>query len=260
MGKVKYKEPSKGIRSMVEAAERSARSSIGHDGNVEEYYKLRITSLVPYSEQAREIFDEKEINDLADTIKVHGILNPLVVVKSVNNPGSYEIISGERRFRAAQKIGIEFVPCIILGDSKRLPEIALIDNMQRAGLHPIEIGMAFSKLCKNNPHKQHQEIAHDIGVSKSKFSQYLRLADFLPDVRKWLLENKQASLRSLRAIDTNVSLEEIKQRKKNTSKGTILRVELIDGNLNISTPKLIYLNDESKKELKEKLFSLLSAL
>ena len=261
MGKVKYKEPSKGIRSMVEAAERSSRTSLGHDGNVEEYYRIKLGNLLPYSEQAREFFDDQEINDLAETIRTHGVLNPLVVVRSSSNAGCYEIISGERRFRAAKKIGMETVPCIIVGDSGRLPEIALIDNLQRAGLHPIEIGLAFSKLCQNNSHKQHQEIAQDIGVSKSKFSQYLRLASFQPDVRKWLLVNKHNSLRALRNLDTNITIEEIqKRRRKIPTTSNVLKVEFRNGELKISTPEISLLNEKFRAELKSKLEELCKIL
>lgn len=261
MGNVKYKEPSKGIRSMIDGVERSARTSLGHDGNVEEYYRIKLDSLMPYSEQAREFFDDQEIDDLAETIRIHGVLNPLVVVKSSNNVECYEIISGERRFRAAKKIGMETVPCIIVGDSDRLPEIALIDNMQRAGLHPIEIGVAFSKLCQNNPHKQHQEIAQDIGVSKSKFSQYLRLSNFHHDVRSWLLMNKQASLRTLRNLDTNITLEELQHRKRKIlTKGTVFKIEIRNGELEVSATKIALLDDKARLDLKKMLEKLMGSL
>ena len=116
---------------------RKARSSAYTDDFKGEYYYLRITKLIPFKYQVRLSFDKKSLRDLAKTIDEYGVRQPLTVIPSEERTGYYEIISGERRFRAAKLLNLFTLPCIIIYDKKRSKEIALIENLQRKNLHPL---------------------------------------------------------------------------------------------------------------------------
>ncbi len=127
------------------------RPSIGLDGNIGEFFYLNVENLKTYSKQARKCFDLEELNKLAETIREHGVRQPLSVIKT-EEPGIYQVISGERRLRAAKISGLEKVPCIILSDTAKVEEIAVIENIQRADLYPIELSNAYTSLLKSFNH------------------------------------------------------------------------------------------------------------
>jgi len=135
---------------------------------VGEYYFLSIEKLIPYQKQARRIFNEEEIQELAQTIKEHGIKSPLLVINSKNHQGSFEVVSGERRLRAAKIVGLTKLPCIIIDDNQA-EEVALIENIQRENLHPIELADALAKLLDEKKHGQQIEMAEKIGSDRVRF-------------------------------------------------------------------------------------------
>lgn len=150
---------------------------------------LALSDLKPYRYQARKSFHEEEIKALADTIETHGIRSPLTVLFDEEND-VYEIVSGERRFRAAQLLNLERIPCIILKDAEAAQEIALIENVQRKDLHPVELFEGIEQYVTRNPHVSKETLYSRLGISKAYFYKLLKLSRLTPEVRKIAIENK----------------------------------------------------------------------
>lgn len=137
-----------------------------------EEIKLRITEVEPNREQPRKRFDEDTLIDLADSIRQHGILQPLLVQK---RDGYYEIIAGERRWRAAKMAGLKEVPVIIKEyTDQEIVEISLIENIQRENLNPIEEAIAFKRLLTEFNLKQ-DEVAERVSKSRTAVTNSMRL-------------------------------------------------------------------------------------
>ncbi len=133
---------------------------------------LPIDKIYPNPNQPRKFFNQENINELASSIKVHGIIQPIVVIKDKEN---YMIIAGERRIRAAKSIGLKEVPCIVKHyNKKQLLEIALIENLQRQDLNVIEEARAYQYLIDQYNVKQ-DELSEALGKSRSYISNILRL-------------------------------------------------------------------------------------
>ncbi|WP_341226157.1 ParB/RepB/Spo0J family partition protein [uncultured Arcticibacterium sp.] len=123
--------------------------------------------------QPRTDFDETALNELADSIKIHGIIQPLTVRESKD--GSYELISGERRLRAIKIVGLEKVPAYIRNvDDQRSLEMALIENIQRQNLNAIEVALSFERMIKECSLKQ-EELGGRVGKNRTTVNNYLRL-------------------------------------------------------------------------------------
>ena len=137
-------------RKISEALERltvpeikNSRLGIGYEEKVKEFYMINVENLIPFKNQARIYFDDKEIENLSESIKRHGIRQPLTIIPYEDNKGIFEVISGERRLKAAKIVGLDKVPCIIIHDRNIAQEIAIVENIHRQDLHPIELGLAF---------------------------------------------------------------------------------------------------------------------
>ena len=142
----------------------------------------------PY--QPREYFDEQALKELADSIKEHGVVQPIIVKKSIKG---YEIIAGERRTRAAKMAGLDKIPAIIREfNDQEMMEIALIENIQRENLNPIEEAEAFAKIIENNNFTQEQ-VAQKFGKSRSHITNLLGLLN-LPQKAKELVKEQKISM------------------------------------------------------------------
>ena len=141
---------------------------------------VNIDYIIPNRFQPRLTFDEKSLNELASSIKVHGIIQPLVL--NDNGDGTYLIIAGERRFRAAKIAGLKSVPVIIKNyTDKQIKEISIIENLQREDLNPIEAARAIKQLMEE--YKLTQEaVSERIGKSRSNIANTLRLLSLYPEV------------------------------------------------------------------------------
>lgn len=138
----------------------------------QEEVKLRISEVEPNREQPRKKFDEDALIDLADSIKQHGVLQPLIVQK---RDGYYEIIAGERRWRAAKMAGLKEIPVIIRDyTDQQIVEISLIENIQRENLNPIEEALAFKRLL-NEFHLKQDEVAERVSKSRTAVTNSMRL-------------------------------------------------------------------------------------
>lgn len=141
-----------------------------------------IAQLSPGPFQPRQSFDSDALDQLAESIKTHGLLQPIVVRRRPGREGEYHIIAGERRWRAAQKARLHEVPIIItdLGDAQAL-EIALIENLQREDLNPVEEALGYKRLADEFGHTQ-EKLAASIGKSRPHIANMMRLLQLPPKV------------------------------------------------------------------------------
>ena len=165
--------------------------------NNEEIMKIPICDIVPNRFQPRTIFNDERIAELAQTIHTHGIIQPIVVRKYEQD--KYEIIAGERRFRAMQKLGWEMAPVIIKEfNDTETASVALIENLQREELSPIEEAVAYSKLLELHQLTQ-EALAQRLGIGQSTVANKLRLLKLPNEVQEALL-NKKITERHARAL------------------------------------------------------------
>ncbi len=137
--------------------------------------KLRVAQIDPKSDQPRKNFDSELLSQLADSIATHGVLQPILVREMPL--GRYQIIAGERRFRAAKLAGLSEIPAIVIeGDEKKAAQLAMIENVQREDLNPLEEAMGYRTLSEDYGMTQ-EEISAEIGKSRSAIANALRLLD-----------------------------------------------------------------------------------
>ena len=162
---------------------------------------IGVDQLTPGKFQPRTFFKEESIAELAESIKQHGLLQPIIVRQLKEEGGHFEIIAGERRWRAAQKAQLHEVPAIImeLTDTEAL-EIALVENLQREDLNPVDEAMGYKKLMEEFSHTQEQ-LAEVLGKSRSHVANMVRLLG-LPDVVLGLLERGELTTGHARALVT----------------------------------------------------------
>ena len=150
--------------------------------------KLPLQKVEPNPDQPRRTFDEEELQALADSIAAHGILQPLAVRAS--GGGFYQIIAGERRWRAARMAGLSEVPVVVLeADDRTVMELALVENLQRQDLNPMEEAEGYQRLMKEYGLTQ-EEAAARVGKSRPAVANALRLLALSPAVRKLVEEGK----------------------------------------------------------------------
>jgi ParB family chromosome partitioning protein len=150
--------------------------------------EIDIDRILPNSHQPRKNFDEAGLNELADSIREHGLVQPIVV--RVLDDGFFQLIAGERRWRAAQRAGLLRLPAVIreAGEHAAL-EIALIENLQREDLNPIEEAQAYDRLIVDFGMTQ-EEVARRVGKNRTTIANMLRLLRLPPEVQQWLRENR----------------------------------------------------------------------
>ena len=144
------------------------------------YRLLPIHKVEPNRNQPRQDFDEEELNELAESITLHGIIQPLTVRELKN--GYYQIIAGERRWRAARIAGLDEIPVVVVeADDKKVMELALIENLQRQDLNPMEEAMGYQSLMQEYGMTQ-EEAAARVGKSRPAVANALRLLNLCPEV------------------------------------------------------------------------------
>ena len=171
---------------------RGLSSLIGETNTEININKLSIGELISNKFQPRKIFDEDNLQDLTNSIKERGIIQPIIVRKSSNDSSKYEIIAGERRWLAAQKAGLHEVPVVITSaDDLRSLEFAIVENVQRNDLNAIEEARGYQRLIDEFSYDQ-EKVAKFIGKSRSHIANCLRLLG-LPEVVLKLIETKKLS-------------------------------------------------------------------
>lgn len=159
--------------------------------------QVKLIDIEPNKEQPRKDFDEKALAELSDSIKEHGLLQP-IIVKPLTN-GTYRIIAGERRWRASRMAGLDTVPVIIKDfDEKEVMEVALIENLQREDLNPVEEAMGYRALMDTFGMTQEQ-VAQRVGKSRSAIANALRLLTLRPQELE-LLRNGKITAGHARAL------------------------------------------------------------
>ncbi|WP_168463791.1 ParB/RepB/Spo0J family partition protein [Wolbachia endosymbiont of Ctenocephalides felis wCfeT] len=171
---------------------------------------LPVALLHPSKFQPRKHFDEESLKELASSIEKSGIIQPIVVRKDSNNDG-YEIIAGERRWRASKIANLDSAPVIIkdLSDKACL-EISIIENIQRQDINPIEEGEAYRKLINEFSYK-HEELASVVGKSRSHITNMIRMLS-LPDSIKMMINEKKLSMGHARALINIENAEDIAEK------------------------------------------------
>lgn len=152
--------------------------------------KIRINDIEPRRDQPRKDFDEESLQLLADSISIHGVLQPIIVRENTDFVGTYEIIAGERRWRAAKMAGLSEIPAITVdGDDLKVAQIALVENVQRENLNPVEEAFAYQALVDRFGLTQEQ-LSREVGKSRSAIANMLRLIDLPDEVLSLLKEGK----------------------------------------------------------------------
>ena len=160
---------------------------------------IRISDIEPRSDQPRKTFEREPLENLADSIAQFGVLQPIVVRESALLQGTYEILAGERRWRAAKMAGLNEIPAVILeGDDLKAAQVAVIENVQRENLNPIEEALAYNTLIDRFGLTQDQ-VAKQVGKSRSAVTNLLRLLD-LPEEVLELVKDGQLSAGHARAL------------------------------------------------------------
>jgi ParB family chromosome partitioning protein len=266
------------VRSSVDLLPRkpmlAKRTSAFNDFNRSEIVYLSVDQLVPYKNQARKIFNDQELESLASTIKEHGIRQPLTVLSVQADHASYEVISGERRLRAAKLAGLSKVPCIILLDSEKAEEIALIENIQRQDLHPIELSRALKKICETRGWGGQTELKTKLGISLSTVSELLKLGTLSDQIQEKILEKNirgRESFRRLLSLKTDEQrLKEIDQfsqephskmvKASSLGSRSLLRIAISTEGIKIQKGKLSNLSQSEKQSVKSALVEIIDSL
>lgn len=160
---------------------------------------LKIADIEPRADQPRKQFEREALEALADSISNYGVLQPIIVHENTAYPGKYEIIAGERRWRAAKMAGLSEIPAVVLtGDELKMAQVSLIENLQREDLNPVEEACAYMDLIEKFGLTQ-DAVAKQVGKSRSAVTNTLRLLD-LPDDVLELLRSGELSAGHARAL------------------------------------------------------------
>ena len=208
--------------------------------NIGQETKIPIANLKPSPSQPRRLFNKNSIIELADSIKAKGLVQPLVVRSSPSDANSYEIIAGERRWRAAQIAQLHEVPVVIrnFNDTEAL-EIAIIENVQRSDLSPIEEAAGYKRLIENHGHTQ-EDLSGIVGKSRSHIANIIRLLSLPQSIQDMITEGKISSghARAImnsafpeqlaeKIINENLSVRDAENLAKD-KKGIIKKIKLKD--------------------------------
>lgn len=193
--------------------------------------EIPLSSIVPNPKQPRKNFDESALNELAESLKSVGLLQPLVVRPL--DKDRYELIAGERRWRAAQIAGLESVPVVIrAAENEQLLQLALIENLQREDIHILEAAEAYQVLISEGGLTQ-DEVAQLVGKSRPTIANALRLLKLPDKIRKSLLENEitEGHARAILSFETEIEMLSV-HKKIIESNLSVREVE----RLNVKTP------------------------
>jgi len=273
ISKAKVRTPNSNLDPIRKNTSDTSLVTVFNDDRKGEFYYLSIESLLPYHKQARTVFNEEKIRELSLTIQEHGIRQPLTVIKSSQDTNKYEIISGERRFRAAKLINLKKVPCIILTDDSNAEEISIIENIQREDLHPIEMGIAYKELSEHK-NLSLNKLSEALGVSSSVLKEHVQYSLIDPEIRDVLISENISERKVLRKILALKNIDERKQflnseinkRTSNIGKSyksrkvKLLSAEILEGKLHFELKNLKRLDEVHRKEMKKFIETILESL
>ena len=195
---------------------RGLSSLIGDGGIKQTNDKISISSIIPNRNQPRKFFEKEALNELTESIKERGIIQPLIVRRSEDQDNKFELIAGERRWQAAQAAGFHEVPVIIIeADNLKSLELAIIENVQRKDLNAIEEAESYKNLIENFGY-DHEKVSKFIGKSRSHISNSIRLLSLPEKLIEMIRNNKisQGHAKILIGLDNALLLGEKIVRKK----------------------------------------------
>ena len=194
------------------------------------YQMLPLHKVEPNPDQPRQDFDEEELQQLADSISVHGVIQPLTVRQLPS--GYYQIIAGERRWRASRIAGLYEVPAVVIeADDKKATELALIENLQRSDLNPVEEALGYQTLMSDYGMTQ-EETAKSVGKSRPAVANALRLLTLCPEVLEMLRSGKLTAGHARAVLTLNTPKKQISAAQKIAALGLSVRqAELLCKNM-----------------------------
>ena len=196
--------------------------------------KISISSIIPNKNQPRKIFEKEALEDLKNSIKERGIIQPLIVRKSNDQNGMFELIAGERRWQAAQSAGLHEVPVVVIeADNLKSLELAIIENVQRKDLNPIEEAESYKNLIDNFGYDQ-DKVSVFIGKSRSHISNSLRLLSLPQKIIEMIKNEKisQGHAKVLIGLDNALLLAEKIIKKKLSVRQTESLVRIVKNGSN----------------------------
>jgi len=210
----------KGLGALIGTPSAATRADTGESG--ERVHQINLATIIPSALQPRKNFAREALQELIDSIRQHGIIQPLIVREA---GARFELIAGERRWRAAQEIGLTEVPAIIRrANDLEVLEISLIENLQRADLNPIEEAQGYARLANEFGMRQ-EDVALKVGRSRAAVANALRLLDLHSQVQVWLAQDLLSVghakvLLSLKAPEEQLLAAETVLRRNATVRGT----------------------------------------
>jgi len=220
----------KGLGALIGTPSVATRPEAGQPG--ERVHQINLATVVPSALQPRKDFAREALQELVDSIRQHGIIQPLIVreLAAASPSGSgagarFELIAGERRWRAAQEIGLTQVPVIIRSaNDLEVLELSLIENLQRADLNPIEEAQGYARLANEFGMRQ-EDIALKVGRSRAAVANALRLLDLHPQLQVWLTQDLLSVghakvLLALKRPEEQLLIAETVLRRNATVRGT----------------------------------------
>ncbi len=203
MAKIKKKELGKGLQALLSNMdeEREISRPGNADGESEEtdqlLFQIPLEKIEANPEQPRNQFNDEALEELSRSIITHGIIQPITIRKL--HKDKYQIISGERRLRASQLAGLDAIPAYVrIANDMELLEMALVENIQREDLNPLEISISYQRLIEECD-ITHEELSNRIGKNRSTITNYIRLLKLPPEVQKGL-KNKRLTMGHARAL------------------------------------------------------------
>lgn len=213
----------------------SLSKDVSHETS-EKVIEMKLNEIEPDINQPRKVFDDEKLEELSESIKEHGVLQPIIVTKKDNY---YQIIAGERRWRASKKAGLKTIPVIVRNyDAKKIREVSLIENLQRQDLNALDTAKAIKELMEEHSLTQEQ-LAKTLGKSRSAIANTLRILNLDERVQDMVQEGKlsEGHARTLASIESPQ-----KQYK--------LAMDII--NLDLSVREAENMAKEEKEEIKKK--------
>ena len=226
---------------------------------------ISLDKLIPFKKQARRYFDKKELDELALSIIECGVRQPLTVVRSPEDDDKYEIVSGERRAKAAKLAGLNSVPCIILSDYSKAETIAVIENIHRSDLHPVELAKAYSSLLDNGNFSSGEEVANSLGINKSSFYETMQILELPETVQQALIDNGIKSREKMRRLLKSSDPEDTLAKMLHSGIGTsryrsVIKVGIKGGHPLLQQKNVDNLDDNEKASLKSLLLDIAASL
>ena len=237
----------KGLDSLIRSNNGSSSSKINKNN------ELFISDLLPNNNQPRKKFDEESLKDLSESIKAHGLLQPITVKN--NDDGKFTIIAGERRWRASQIAGIKKVPVNIINiDDKNLFELALVENIQREDLNPVEAAMAIKDLIEKY-NFSNEQLIKVTGKKRASISNTLRILELPKKVLNLIIEGKISRGHAIALLALSSESEILKIAEQIVMKNLsvrdiekIARIQKIEKDSKVPDDNNIYI-DNLKKEM-----------